>query len=310
LKKVCIALTLWALALPGIEGGARESKQPGDVISNILNEEAGEKAPDKKKPSPVNSEPAGGREKIDSLKPSRKKGASDSVQGGDKKGESGGEETPPQISSEEQVLFKTGVDFYNSGLYEHAQKKFQELAAKFPKSPLLDGSHAWLGKSNLKLYKYDDAIKEFSAIPADSAEYPAAVFFTGESFQMKGDQLSAIENFERVYSRFPQNELADKALLNAGKLYLNQNKGAQSLDAAVKLIKYYKDRDTIDDAYYLLAKIFENDAKLKDIETARKIYRLFIKKGETDERFGKSPLKKRVEQDLARIERTYFKFER
>ncbi len=310
MKKTVVALVLCILPLAGIESGAGESKQQADVIKSILNEETGDRAPDKKKISPAGADPLIEKNKIDSLRPAQRKRPADSARDGEKKGSAGSEDAPAQISNEEQVLFKTGVDFYNSGMYEHALKKFQELAAKFPKTTLIDGSRAWMGKSDLKLYKYDDAIKEFSAIPVDSPEYPTAVYYTGESFQMKGDRLSAIENFEKLFFRFPQNELADKAVLNAGKLYLAQNKGAQALDAAIKLIKHYKDKDTIDDAYYLLAKIFENDATLKDIETARKIYRLFIKKGETDERFGKSPLKKRVEQDLARIERTYFKLDR
>src|SRR3990172_687422 len=127
---------------------------------------------------------------------------------------------------------------------------------------------------------------------------------------MKGDHASAIENFEKVYMRFPQHELADKALLAAGRLYLNQNKGEQALEAAVRVIRSYKDRGTVDVAYYLIGKVYERDARLKDIETARRVYKQFIKKGETDERFGKSPLRKRAEQDLARIERIYLKMER
>ena len=310
MKRILIAAIPCLLFLAGTEGVAKDPKQTEDVISNILNEASGDTVTDKKK-TPSGSEATVDRiDKIDPKTTSDRKGRPGSIPGRDKKSESTGEEAAPQISNEEQVLLKTGIDFYNSGLYEHALKKFKELGAKFPKSALLDGSHSWMGKANLKLYKYDDAIKEFFAIPADSIEYPGAIFYTGESHLMKGDQISALENFEKVYSRFPQNELADKALLNAGKLYLNQNKGAQALDSAVKLIKYYKDRDTIDDAYYLLAKVYETDARLKDIETARKIYKLFIKKGEADERFGKSPLRKRVEQDLARIERLYFKMER
>ena len=127
---------------------------------------------------------------------------------------------------------------------------------------------------------------------------------------MKGNQISSIEYYQRVQAQFPAHELADKALLNIGRLYLNQQKGAQALDSAVKIIKYYKDRDTVDDAYYLMGKVYEKDPRLKDIETARKIYRQFIKKGETDARFGKSPLKKRVQEDLQRIDKMYFKLEK
>jgi outer membrane protein assembly factor BamD (BamD/ComL family) len=160
------------------------------------------------------------------------------------------------------------------------------------------------------MYRYDDAIKEFSALTAESGDYPASLYYAGESYQMKGDQISSIEYYQKVQAQFPSHELADKALLNMGRLYLNQKKGAQALDSAVRIIKYYKDRDTIDDAYYLIGKVYEKDPRFKDVETARKIYKKFITKGESDARFGKSPLLVRVREDLQRIEKTYFKMEK
>jgi hypothetical protein len=78
----------------------------------------------------------------------------------------------------------------------------------------------------------------------------------------------------------------------------------------VNVLKLYKGKDTVDDAYYLMGKVYEKDPLLKDIETARRIFRQFIKKGETDERFGRSPLRKRVQEDLQRIDKMYFKMEK
>jgi TolA-binding protein len=303
LKGIIIVIALCAVSLSGtgvFAGGAGKTE---DIIKDILNDSSGgnstsvKQAPDKKKDA------AG------AMNPSGRKPVVRNAPGGTK-GLSSGQEAAPQVSNEEQVLLKTGIDFYNSGMYDFALKNFRELVTRFPQSALKDISDMWMGRVYLKQYKYDDAIKEFSMIPPDSGEYPSAVFYRGEGFMMKGETASAIESFEKVYMQFPQHELADKAVLAAGRLYLNQQKGEQALAAAVRIIKYYKDRSTIDAAYYLIGKVYEKDPRLKDIETARRVYRQFIKKGETDERFGKSPLKKRVEQDLARIERNYFKMER
>ncbi|MBN1496144.1 MAG: tetratricopeptide repeat protein [Spirochaetes bacterium] len=220
------------------------------------------------------------------------------------------EESAPRVTGEEQLLLKTGIDFYNNGLYDHSLRKFQDLSAKFPSGMYRDSARFWMGKIYMKQYRYDDAIREFAAVSAESGDYPAAIFYSGESSQMKGDRIASIEYYQKVQAQFPSHELADKALLNAGMLYLEQRKGTQALDSAVRIIKYYKDRATVDDAYYLMGKIYEKDPQLKDVEIARRIYRQFLNKGESDDRFGSSPLKKRVEEDLLRVEKTYFRMEK
>jgi TolA-binding protein len=303
LKRIFIVIALCAVSLSGAGLFAEDASKTEDIIKDILNDSSGGKPSAAKKAADRKNEAA------EVMNSSGSKPAFRDASGS-RKGLSSGQEAAPQVSSEEQVLLKTGIDFYNSGMYDFALKNFRELVARFPQSTLKDISNMWMGRVYLKQYKYDDAIKEFSMIPPDSGEYPAAVFYRGEGFMLKGETASAIESFEKVYMQFPQHELADKAVLAAGRLYLNQQKGEQALAAAVRIIKYYKDRSTIDAAYYLIGKVYEKDPRLKDIETARRVYKQFIKKCETDERFGKSPLKKRVEQDLARIERNYFKMER
>jgi TolA-binding protein len=287
---------------------AKDFTQTEDIINNILNEESDGKRADSKK---NNAADPTGSERKDAAPPADdKKAVPDAGPRKEKKGTSAKEETAPRVTNEEQVLLKTGIDFYNNGLYDHSLKKFQELSTKFPQGTYRDSARFWMGKIYLKQYRYDDANREFSSVTAESGDYPASLFYMGDSSLMKGNQISAIEYYQRVQAQFPAHELADKALLNTGRLYLNQQKGAQALDSAVKIIKYYKDRDTVDDAYYLMGKVYERDPRLKDIETARKIYRQFIKKGETDPRFGKSPLKKRVQEDLQRIDNMYFKLEK
>ncbi|OHD64034.1 MAG: hypothetical protein A2176_05420 [Spirochaetes bacterium RBG_13_51_14] len=290
---------------------AQDYSKTEEIINEILTETPGGNTPDMKKagqPDDSAAEKRKGGATNDSAT-AEKKAAPASTSGPEKKNSTSGEKSSPTVTSEEAVLLKTGIDFFNSGLYEHSLKKFQELVTKYPQGTFKDSARFWLGKIQLRLYRYDDAIKEFSAVSPDSGDYPASIYYSGESCQMKGDQISSIEYYQRVYAQFPVHELADKALLNIGRLYMNQKKGPQALDSAVKLVKNYKDRDTVDDAYYLMGNIYEKDPLLKDIEIARKIYRQFIKNGSTDDRFGKSPLKKRVQEDLARIEKMYFKME-
>ncbi len=312
MKHIILIMLLCALPATGRDLAryhiAKDFTQTEDIINSILKEESDGKPAGQKK---ADAPDASGIEKKDAAPPAdEKKPIPDAGPLKEKKGAAAKEETAPRVTNEEQVLLKTGIDFYNNGLYEHSLKKFQDLSAKFPQGTFKDSARFWMGKIYLKQYRYDDAIREFSSITADSGDYPASLYYSGESHLMKGNQISSIEYYQRVQAQFPDHELADKALLNIGKLYLNQQKGAQALDSAVKIIKYYKDRDTVDDAYYLMGKVYEKDQRLKDVETARKIYRQFIKKGESDARFGRSPLKKRVQDDLRRMDDMYFKLEK
>lgn len=312
MKQLILLVLLCAIPAAGkgspVSIAAKDFSQTEDVINNILKEEPKEKPADAKKAEA--GEPSDAGKKEAATPAEEKKVLPDAGQQKEKKGAAAKEQTAPRITTEEQALYKTGVDFYNTGLYDHSLKKFQDLSTKFPQGTYKDSTRFWMGRIYIKQYKYDDAIREFSAVTAESGDYPASLYYTGEGLLMKGNQISAIEYFLRVQAQFPAHELADKALLSAGRLYLSQQKGGQALDSAVKIIKYYKDRDTVDDAYYLMGKVYEKDPKLKDIETARTVYRQFLKKGDSDPRFGKSPLRKRVQEDLQRIDTMYFKMEK
>jgi TolA-binding protein len=214
------------------------------------------------------------------------------------------------MSGKDEVLLKTGIQFYESGLFDHSLARFEDLIKNYPSSPFVNNARMWTGKIHLKKYKYDDAIKQFDDIKEQSGEYPASLYYKAEVYKYKNDNISAIDFYQKLSSSYPEHELADKAIINSGKLYLNNGKGYQALEAAIRIIRYYKDRDTIDDAYYLIAKVYEKDPQLKDMEISRKIYKIFIKKaGQNQKHFADSPLLETVKKDLQYIEKTYFKFE-
>jgi len=215
------------------------------------------------------------------------------------------------MSGNDEILLKTGIQLYESGLYDHSLLRFNDIIKNFPTSRFIDSARMWAGKIYIRKYDYDNALKEFNSVAEKSGEYPAALFYKGESLRIKGDTVSAIENYQKISSSYPENELADNSILITGKLYLNNGKGYQSLESALKIIRYYKNTESIDDAYYLIAKIYEKDPILKDVELSRKFYRVFLKKAETGQKnFADSPLKEVVKKDLEYLDRTYFRMER
>lgn len=215
------------------------------------------------------------------------------------------------MSGKDEVLLKTGIQLYESGLLDHSLVRFTELTKNYPSSKFIDSARMFAGKIYLKKYQYDEAIKQFDAIKEQSGEYQAALYYKAEAYRYKGDPINAIEYYQKLSSSYPEHELADNAILTSGKLYLNSSKGYQALESSIKIIRYYKDKDTIDDAYYLIAKIYEKDPLLKDMEMSRKFYKIFIVKSEQNQKhFADSPLIPAVKKDLEHLEKTYFKFEK
>ena len=215
------------------------------------------------------------------------------------------------MSGKDEVLLKTGIQLYESGLLDHSLVRFTDLIKNYPTSKFIDSARMFAGKIYLKKYQYDEAIKQFDAIKEQSGEYQAALYYKAEAYRYKGDPINAIEYYQKLSSSYPEHELADNAILTSGKLYLNSSKGYQALESSIKIIRYYNDKETIDDAYYLIAKIYEKDPLLKDMEMSRKFYKIFIQKSEQNQKhFADSPLIPAVKKDLEHLEKTYFKFEK
>ena len=208
----------------------------------------------------------------------------------------------------DSALLKTGLSLFNSDSYDGAAKNLDELISSYPQSPYVDTARIWLGKIYVKKYEYAKAIQELSAIPETSGQYPAARFDTAFCLKSMGDTLAAISCYQTIATRFPNHELADSALLRAGILFAEIGKGSEAASAFFLVTSRYSDRETVDDALFYLAVIFEKDPELHDIERARDIYKLFLKKSaEGEPHFKDSPLKEKAARELKRIEEIYFK---
>lgn len=221
------------------------------------------------------------------------------------------DDSTPAADTPDQLALKTGIELYNSRLYDRALEKFNEIKKNYPNSPFRDAASIWAGRIYLQRGNYDNALEELSGIPETSGEYPASLFLRGEIQTSRGNRVQAVESFKTVSALFPEHELADNALLMSARIYLREKQGTQSLDAVLKIIKYYRNRETIDDAYYWLGEILMKDPVHKDVESARKIFQIFLKRASDtgNPHFYNSPLKNRAARQLQQIESTYFQEE-
>ena len=106
----------------------------------------------------------------------------------------GGKGESPGLSSQEEILLKAGIRFYNSQLYRNSLNNLQSLITKYPKSQFVYLSRLWSGKSHIKLYIYSKAITEFEQIKDDSGEFPAALYYIAECHNLKGNNLASIDS--------------------------------------------------------------------------------------------------------------------
>ncbi len=301
--QAAIIILLAAIPLSG------EPRDTEAIIKSILNEGAKDSQPRAEKKSaeinPINeAAEIPKEEKKNGLKSDKKTGKIKS-----QKKEKRDKETAGPLQPDE-MFYRAGIAFYNTEMYEAAGKKFSEMRSKYPDSQFAQSAIVWSGKVNMKLNKYDKAIGDFSSVSEESGEYPASLFHLGETYLKAGNPAGAINSFYKLSSQFPQYELADEALIRLGMIYLNEQKGTLALDAAAKVIKFYGTKNKVPDAYYLIGKVYERDQVLRDIETARKIYKIFLKKADQSPQFKNSPLLIRVKRDLKYIESNYFRYER
>lgn len=213
--------------------------------------------------------------------------------------------------SAEEALYKTGIDFFNSEMYEAAVKSFSELKSRHPQSQQIHSAMIYSGKARMRLRDYTKALEDLAVVTAESGEYPASLFYQGESQMGLGKRTEAITLFYRVATQFSQTPLADDSLIRASQVFLEERKGRQALESAVKIVRYYGDRETIDDAYFMIGQVYEKDPVMRDVEVSRKIYRVFIRKAEAGEKhFSNSPLLRRVKRELKTLESRYFRYEK
>ncbi len=291
--KKLIIITLLLITVPSY---SKDYHKTEEMINSILTEE---NSSNKK------------AEAVETVKDEKTAGTESEKQNDAKKTEEEDAKKNSAMTGKDEVLLKTGIQLYENGLLDHSIARFTDLIKNYPSSPFLNNARMFAGKIYLKKYQYDEAIKQFDEIKEKSGEYQAALFYKAEAYKHKGDHINAIEYYQKLSSSYPEHALADIAILSSGKLYLNSNKGYPALESAIKIIRYYKERDTVDDAYYLIAKIYEKDPLLKDLEMSRKFYKQFISKAELNQKhFADSPLLPAVKKDLEHLEKTYFKFEK
>ncbi len=120
---------------------------------------------------------------------------------------------------------------------------------RYPQSPALFEASL----RELKRRKWDNAVTGFERLTLDLAArdpmLPAAYWYLAQAHEGRGEHLLAAQNFARVAETFPEDTLADDALLEAGNSYarlwrkpgLDQQYGSSAQQQYRLLVSLYPD---------------------------------------------------------------------
>ncbi|HTP79368.1 MAG TPA: tetratricopeptide repeat protein [Bacteroidota bacterium] len=131
---------------------------------------------------------------------------------------------PPLLSqdSKENADFKLAVNLFNDKLYDLALEQFKQFINLYPSTPSGIEARFYLGLTDMKLGKFDDArfaFQNFALAYPDNPKAPEAWTNVAEAYVALNNLREAALAYERVKTFHPKSKFAPQGLLKAADLY-------------------------------------------------------------------------------------------
>lgn len=124
--------------------------------------------------------------------------------------------------SKENADFKLAVNLYNDKLYDLALEQFLVFISMYPNATQGVEAHFYLGLTQSKLGKHDDArftFQNFALAYSDNSKAPEAWMNAAEEYAAMKNEREAAMAFERVKTFYPKSKFAPIALSKAADYY-------------------------------------------------------------------------------------------
>jgi TolA-binding protein len=182
----------------------------------------------------------------------------------------------PVISQEtrENADFKLAVNLYNDKLFDLALEQFRQFVATYPNTQQGIEARFYLGLSQAKLGKHDDArltFQNFALAFPENARAPEAWWNVGEQYAVMENPREAALAFERLKTFHPKSRLAPGALMKSSE-YFEQAGDADNARRVLRtLIVDYASSDVVLPARLKLAQryLVEQQFELARAEAKR-----------------------------------------
>jgi TolA-binding protein len=158
----------------------------------------------------------------------------------------------------EEALYWLGETHIKLKKYKKGAAMFRSLLDRFPQSPFT--LHALYGES-VCLYmigRKEEALKGLLALKkgfSHTALFPQILLLTGETYMDLQRYQEAIEVFKDFLSRFPQDDMRIRILLNMAWSYLNQGDLARIKEITYEIISTAPGGRTKELAQYIIAEL-------------------------------------------------------
>lgn len=126
------------------------------------------------------------------------------------------------LSAQENSEFKLAVGLYNDGMYDLAAEQLKNFVAAYPATSQGIEAKYYLGLTQMKLKRYDDArltLQNFAIANVQHPKAPEAWLMVGDAFAAQGNEREAAAAYERVKVFHPNSPLVPEALLKSTEMY-------------------------------------------------------------------------------------------
>jgi len=124
--------------------------------------------------------------------------------------------------SKENADLKLAMNLYNDKLYDLALEQFLVFISMYPNAAQGAEAHFYLGLTQSKLGKHEDArftFQNFALAYSDNSKAPEAWMNTAEEYAAMKNEREAAMAFERVKTFYPKSKFAPAALSKAADYY-------------------------------------------------------------------------------------------
>ncbi len=134
----------------------------------------------------------------------------------------------PEEGNPSITWFKKGTILYKIKAYEEAALAFSQIGKDAPQD-IIEESLYLRSNSLMKTGDYSKAMAALNLIPVKSTFYSYALYTKAMISLNDGQEKEAIEYLEQISKKFPAENLALKAHLTLGFIYLESNQSAEAI---------------------------------------------------------------------------------
>lgn len=170
----------------------------------------------------------------------------------------------------DDALLMLGKSFYYQRIYLKALRKFQELVATQPNSSLILETNLWIGKTQMRLRQYDDAVKTLEDVRTEAQkegrdEILRDAFIEEIKYRISLNDYPGAIGLMTDFLKFSgDGEINAQVMYELGLLYLKQNDLPNAIVSFRKVEDYSPTYETQFNAKLELGKALRESGKKDD----------------------------------------------